>query len=134
MVALIIYRLPDITSLSKTFIQFRIFIETTTMLHLDDIAVRELRPGFFGKFIHGDKGTVTVWDIKKGSVPETHHHVHEQITYVTEGALRMTIGGKDYLFTAGMTHVIPSNVPHSAIAKTDVKVIDFFSPARDDYR
>jgi quercetin dioxygenase-like cupin family protein len=104
------------------------------MLHLDDIEVRELRPGFFGKFIHGDKGTVTVWDIKKGSRLETHSHVHEQITYVTAGQLQMNIGGEEYTFTAGMTHVIPSGVPHSAIAKTDVKVIDFFSPARDDYK
>jgi len=104
------------------------------MLHVDNIEARELRPGFFGKFIHGDKGSVTVWDIKKGSVLQTHHHVHEQITYVIEGQLQMNIGGEDYLFTAGMTHVIPSNVPHAAVALTDVKVIDFFSPARDDYR
>ncbi len=104
------------------------------MQYLSDIPVRELRPGFFGKFIHGDKGSVTIWDIKKGSRLETHHHLHEQITYVLEGELEMTIGEETILFTAGTTHVIPSNMPHSAIAHTDVKVIDFFSPARDDYR
>ena len=104
------------------------------MQHLDDMAVRELRPGFFGKFIHGDKGTVTVWDIKKDSILETHRHAHEQITYVLEGELEMIIGGEPYLFTSGMVHVIPSNVPHSAVARTNVKVIDFFSPVRDDYR
>ena len=104
------------------------------MEHLDTIATRELRPGFFGKFIHGDKGTVTIWNIKKGSVLQTHQHIHKQITYVQEGELEMIIGDQKYLFTPGMTHVIPSNMPHSAIALTDVRVIDFFSPARDDYR
>ncbi|MEO5685107.1 MAG: cupin domain-containing protein [Chitinophagaceae bacterium] len=104
------------------------------MQHLESIPARELRPGFFGKFIHGDKGTVTVWEIAKGSVLETHQHMHEQITYVLDGELDMIIGGIHYLFTAGMTHVIPSDTPHSATALTDVKVIDFFSPARDDYR
>ena len=104
------------------------------MQHLDDMPVRELRPGFFGKFIHGDKGTVTVWDIKKDSILETHQHVHEQITYILEGELEMVISGETFLFTPGMVHVIPSNVPHSAIARTNVKVIDFFSPARDDYK
>jgi len=104
------------------------------MQHVNDIPISELRPGFFGKFIHGDKGTVTLWNIKKGSVLETHQHMHEQITYVLDGELEMIIGNEKYLFTAGMTHVIPSNLPHSAIALTDVKVIDFFSPARDDYR
>jgi len=104
------------------------------MQYLTDIPTRELRPGFFGKFIHGNKGTVTIWEIKKGSVLETHQHVHEQITYILEGELQMNIGGAPFHFTSGATHVIPSNTPHSAIALTDVKVIDFFSPARDDYR
>lgn len=104
------------------------------MQHIRDIAVRELRPGFFGKFIHGDKGSVTVWNIKKGSVLETHQHPHEQITYVLSGELEMVIGGEKMLFTAGMTHVIPSNVPHSAVALSEVEVIDFFSPAREDYK
>lgn len=104
------------------------------MQHVDNMPVRELRPGFFGKFIHGDKGSVTIWDIKKDSILETHQHVHEQITYIIEGELEMVIGEETYLFTPGMAHVIPSNTPHSAVARTDVKVIDFFSPARDDYR
>ncbi|MFT3935537.1 MAG: cupin domain-containing protein [Chitinophagaceae bacterium] len=104
------------------------------MQHTDTIPTRELRPGFFGKFIPGEKSTVTIWEIKKGSVLETHQHEHEQITLVQSGELQMTIGDTNYLFTAGMTHVIPSNTPHSAIALTDVAVIDFFSPARDDYR
>jgi len=104
------------------------------MQHLDEIETRELRPGFFGKFIHGDKSTLTIWNIKKGSVLNTHHHVHEQITYVIEGTLEMKIGEETLTFTAGNTHVIPSNVPHSVIAITDCRVIDSFSPARDDYR
>ena len=104
------------------------------MEHLTSIPTRELRPGFFGKFIHGDKGTITFCEIKKGSVLETHQHVHEQITYVMDGELEMIIGGQKLLFTPGMTHVIASNIAHSAVALTDVKVIDFFSPARDDYR
>jgi quercetin dioxygenase-like cupin family protein len=33
-----------------------------------------------------------------------------------------------------MYHVIPSNTPHSAIAKADCKAIDVFSPVREDYK
>jgi len=110
------------------------FIKIIYMDHISNIPVQEIRPGFFGKLIHGYKGTVSIWDIKQGSALQTHQHVHEQITYILEGELQMNIGGEDYLLTAGCYHVIPSNVPHNAFAKTDVKVIDFFSPARDDYR
>jgi len=104
------------------------------MEHLSDIPAKEIRPGFFGKMVHGDKGTLAFWEIKKGSALEAHQHPHEQITHILEGELAMVIGGADYLFTAGTVHVIPSNVPHSARAITDCRVIDSFAPARDDYR
>lgn len=104
------------------------------MDHISNIPQQEIRPGFFGRLIHGEKGTVSVWDIKKGSKLEMHQHHHEQITYLIEGELEMQIDGVDYVLTEGMYHVIPSNTPHNAFARTDVKVIDFFSPARDDYR
>ena len=104
------------------------------MRYLRDIPAQEIRPGFLGKLVHGDAGTLAIWDIRKGSILPEHRHVHEQITYVMEGQLEMVIGGEKYLFTAGTVHVIPSNTPHSATALTDCKVIDSFAPARDDYR
>ena len=69
----------------------------------------------------------------RSSIP-TYHHMHEQITYIIEGELDMVIGGEQCLLTAGMYHVIPSNTSHSAIAKTDCKLIDAFSPPREDYQ
>ena len=104
------------------------------MQHLNDIPVKELFPGFNFKLVHGAQSTLSFVDIKKGSILPEHQHVHEQVTYVVEGQLDMIIGGEKYILTPGMTHVIPSSTPHSAIAITDVKVMDFFSPARDDYR
>jgi quercetin dioxygenase-like cupin family protein len=73
-------------------------------------------------------------ELKAGSNIPTHQHVHEQITYIMEGELDMVIGGQPCLLTSGMYYVIPSNTPHSAIAKTDCKVIDAFSPVREDYK
>jgi quercetin dioxygenase-like cupin family protein len=104
------------------------------MKNLRDIPVKQTLPGFFGKMIHGDSSSLVFWDIKKGGISPEHHHVHEQITYIMEGELEMMIGGEKYLFKAGDFHVIPSHVPHSALAITDCKIIDTFSPARDDYR
>lgn len=104
------------------------------MQHLNDIPSRQTLPGFSGKMIHGDSSSLVFWEIKKDSISPEHHHVHEQITYIIEGELEMIIGGEKYLFTAGCVHVIPSHVPHSAIARTDCRIIDTFSPARDDYR
>ena len=104
------------------------------MIRLNDMAPRELIPGFFGKFIHGEKSSLVFWDIREGSVMPEHFHEHEQITHILEGELEMVIGGRKYTFTSGTVHVIPSNTPHSAVAVKNSKVIDSFSPARSEYR
>lgn len=104
------------------------------MKYLKDMPGKEFLPGFTGRFIHGAQTTLSFVEIKKGSQLPEHHHMHEQITHILEGELEMIIGGEKFLFTAGSVHVIPSNMPHSAKAITDCRVIDAFSPARDDYR
>ena len=104
------------------------------MQHLNDIPGKQTLPGFSGKMVHGASSTLAFWEIKKGSSSPEHHHIHEQITYIMEGELEMVIGGEKYLMTAGTVHVIPSNVPHSAYAVTDCRILDSFAPARDDYR
>jgi quercetin dioxygenase-like cupin family protein len=104
------------------------------MNNIKNILPKELVPGITGYYAHGDSMTFGYVELKSGSSVPMHHHMHEQITYIIEGELDMVIGGQVCLLTAGMYHVIPSNTPHSAIAKTDCKLIDAFSPVRDDYR
>src|SRR5687768_11382505 len=103
------------------------------MQHISTVKGKELRPGLYGRFVHSESMTLSFVDIKKGSVMEEHKHPHEQITYILEGELEMIIGGERMLLTPGMIHVIPGDVPHSAYAHTDVKVLDAFHPVREDY-
>lgn len=93
-----------------------------------------LVPGIKGYYAHGNEMTFGYVEIKSGSIVPMHKHVQEQITYIIEGELDMVIGGQPCLLTSGMYHVIPSNTLHSAIANTDCKVIDSFSPVREDYK
>lgn len=104
------------------------------MLDLNDIKAREFLPGLFGKMLHGEKSTLGFWEIKKGSVIPEHFHENEQITCILEGELQMTIGVTTTIFRAGNVQVIPPNVPHSAIALTDCKAIDSWTPVREAYR
>jgi len=104
------------------------------MQSIKDIPAKNVIPGITGYYAHGDSLTFGYVVIKAGTVVPEHHHVHEQITYIVEGELEMTIGGKFYPLEAGMYHVIPSNTPHSAVAKVDCVAIDVFSPAREDYK
>ena len=106
-----------------------------TIFHqLSDIEEKEIIKGFFGKMIHLDKVTVAHFRVLKGSILPEHHHIHEQITNVISGELEMTVDGKTRVCRAGDVIAIPSNVPHSARALTDCKLVDVFQPAREEYR
>ena len=95
---------------------------------------KQLAPGLTGYYAHGKDMTLGLVEIKKGSDLPQHKHPHEQITYIVEGELDMTIGGEYCKLTTGMFYVIPSNTLHGAVAVTDCKVIDVFNPVREDYR
>jgi quercetin dioxygenase-like cupin family protein len=50
-----------------------------------------------------------------------------------EGALQFHIEGKDVVVGKGQVLLIPSNVPHSAVALEDTLDLDIFSPIRYDW-
>ncbi|MEO7925031.1 MAG: cupin domain-containing protein [Chitinophagaceae bacterium] len=101
---------------------------------IKSLTLKEFKEGITGYYAHGENMSLGYVELKAGSSVPLHQHVHEQITYIIEGELDMVIGEQACPLTAGMYHIIPSNVPHSAIAKTDCKVIDAFSPVREDYK
>lgn len=104
------------------------------MQQIKDIKAKELVPGIIGHYIHGAGQTLGYIKIEKGAILPEHSHPHEQITFILEGQFEFTIGGEKFLFTPGDVHVIPSNVPHAAVAITDCIAIDVFNPVREDYR
>jgi quercetin dioxygenase-like cupin family protein len=104
------------------------------MENIKNIKPKEVVSGITGYYTHGNSLTFGYVEVKAGSILPEHFHVHEQITYVLEGQLDMIIGGVACPLKEGMYYIIPSNTPHSATAPVDCKVIDAFSPVREDYK
>ncbi len=102
--------------------------------NLAQLPVRELVKGFHAKFIHTEQVTIGFVEIESGSVLPEHHHFHEQTTTVLEGKLEITVEGKSHVLEAGQALVIPSNARHFALAHADCRVMDVFSPVREDYK
>ncbi len=102
--------------------------------NIKDVPKVEYMPGFFGRMVHTDKTTLAFWEIKEGAILPEHHHIHEQVVNVFEGQFQMTIGGNEMILGPGDTFAIPSNVPHSGKALGDCKILDVFTPAREDYK
>ena len=101
---------------------------------ISDIKERELVNGIKGRYFHTNSMTIGFVDIEKGAILPAHSHVHEQTTQITEGQLEMTIGGVTQILEPGTITLIPSHVVHSARALTNCKVVDIFSPVREDYK
>lgn len=100
----------------------------------DEMPSKEIAPGFSCKLIHTENNTINFLDVKAGSSIPLHRHVHEQSSFVLEGEFEMTVNGETRVLTPGVYCLIPSNTEHGGRAITDCRLIDIFSPVREDYR
>lgn len=84
--------------------------------------------------IHTPQLTILRLKFKKGAVLPLHNHMHEQVTMVAAGSLRMEVNGQECILHAGDVLRIPPDAPHMLEALEDSMATDVFSPARDDLR
>jgi quercetin dioxygenase-like cupin family protein len=111
--------------------------ETLQHIHWDDIAVETMNPLLSRQFVTGTQGMLARIVLKKGCIVPRHSHANEQISYITEGALRFLLGDEsapvEKIVRAGEVLVIPGNLPHSAEALEDTIDFDLFAPPRQDW-
>ena len=69
-----------------------------------------------------------------GAVMPEHAHPHEQMFTLLEGEFELTISGEARIQKPGAVAVIAPNAPHSGRAITACRIIDVFSPVREDMR
>ena len=102
-----------------------------------EIAVESLNPLLSRQFVTGQQAMLARIDLKRGAVVPRHSHANEQISWITEGALRFTLGDpgqeRDIEVRAGEVLVIPGNLPHAAEALEDTVDYDMFAPPREDW-
>ena len=103
-------------------------------VNLENIAGREIVPGFTARFVHSENMTFSYWQAKEGAVLPEHSHPHEQVANLIAGKFEMTVAGETRIIEPGMVAVIPPEAKHSGRALTDCFIIDVFYPIRDDYR
>jgi quercetin dioxygenase-like cupin family protein len=102
----------------------------------DDIPAEPLKGTITRKFISSDRLMIAHVALKKGDDVPRHSHENEQLTYLLSGAMEFWIGAKDeqnLIVRAGEVLVIPSNIPHRALALEDTLDVDVFNPPRQDW-
>ncbi len=63
-----------------------------------------------------------------------HTHPHQQVGYVAEGRVEMTINGKKFEIKKGDSYAAPANIPHGAFTLEPSIIVDTFYPPREDYK
>lgn len=100
----------------------------------DEMIARNPVEGLNGTILHSPTMTIAHWNFVAGTALPEHKHHHEQVALVVEGELELTIDGNPRILKPGDGAVIPGNVPHSARAVTDCRVVDTFHPVREDLK
>ena len=94
----------------------------------------ELFPGIVGALAVGEKLMLSFLELAEGAEVVEHSHPHEQAGLVLEGKLRFRIGDEEKVAGPGDAFIIPPNVVHwGVVEEGPAKVLDIFSPLRDDY-
>lgn len=99
-----------------------------------DLPLQEVFPGITGHLVHTEHCTIADFRIAEGTQLPLHHHPQEQTSTVLEGRFLFEINGRKKICKAGDVAVIPGNVPHRGTALSDCRIIDVFSPVREDYK
>jgi quercetin dioxygenase-like cupin family protein len=110
-------------------------LKTNTFPRLTEIPERRILDGNIrGHYAHATSMTIGEVLLEANTVVPMHEHPHEQVTYVIEGRFQFTVGSETTMLEPGMAALIPGGVTHGGTTLTACRVIDVFSPVREDYR
>lgn len=99
----------------------------------ENMPIEELSDTISRQYIYSGQSMLVKWIFKKGAVVPLHHHVNEQITWITQGAVRVYSQGNEFIVKAGELIIFHPHVPHEFLALEDTIDIDFFTPVREDW-
>jgi quercetin dioxygenase-like cupin family protein len=69
----------------------------------------------------------------KGGIGALHSHPHVQSSYIAEGTFDVTIDGVTQRIGAGGAYIVPSGLVHGVVAIEAGKLVDSFTPRREDF-
>lgn len=86
------------------------------------------------RVVAGANASLALVELAPGAVVPEHRHEHEQLGMCVDGSITFTVDGERRELGPGGTWLIPSNLPHDAVAGPDgAVVVDIFSPVRADW-
>ena len=104
------------------------FVETAT------IPWHDLGAGVRRKILSYDDQVMLVHvDFETGAIGQPHRHPHLQCSIVENGVFDVTIDGSTRRLAAGDSFFVPTNVLHGVVNIEAGRLIDTFTPMREDF-
>ena len=82
---------------------------------------------------HNPQAMTVEVEFQAGSVGDPHSHVHVQTIFCAAGKFKFTVENEEVTISAGESLIIPSNATHGCVAMENGRLIDSFTPRRDDF-
>lgn len=101
---------------------------------LAQLPPRRIFPGVNAHLTHLAHLTFGEVELSPDALVPEHQHPHEQISYVLAGRVEFTVGEETRVLGPGESALIPGNTPHRVRAVGAARVLDIFTPVRDDFR
>lgn len=94
----------------------------------------DLGEGISRQFVgYNSQIMMVIVKFEKDAIGVLHQHFHSQITYVAEGKFEVTNGDETKILKKGDGFFAQPNVEHGVVCLEAGKLIDAFTPVREDF-
>jgi quercetin dioxygenase-like cupin family protein len=94
----------------------------------------EISPGIKRQTVTSGKSMYQMLaTLEPGSKMAAHQHPQEQIVHVLSGRMKLIVDGTPHEMVAGDSFYVGSKVSHAVETMEQTRVLDTFSPPRDEY-
>ena len=100
----------------------------------DDTTLLDLGGGTTRRILAWNDQLMTVEvGFEAGATGAPHTHPHVQASYVLSGKFNYTVDGEPVEMNPGDSIVVPSGLVHSTVCLEAGKLLDIFTPYREDF-
>lgn len=108
--------------------------EQKLVAQANDSAWIDVAPGNRRRvLIHTPELMQVEFSFDQGAVGALHSHPHIQVSYVAEGSFEVTIDGATTVVGQGGSFIVPSGLMHGVKALAAGRLVDVFTPMRQDF-
>ena len=94
-----------------------------------------VEPGLIDRKIRARGGRMMMVEVffKAGAIGAEHRHPHEQLTYCLSGEFVFNVEGETRTVRTGDSLYVPASALHGTTCVADGRLLDIFTPQREDF-